>query len=188
MKYCSIDIETTGLNPERHQILEFGAIVDDLSDPRPFEELPKFHTYIIHDHIVGDPFALAMNADILRIIANRHDDEYKDLQFYEPDRFPQWFGRWLDEQCPGGDVTPAGKNFGSFDLQFLSRISTWEGWVNIGHRTLDPGSLYFDPKVDDKIPNLSKCKERAGLDDTTVDHTAISDAWDVCQVLRKKFL
>jgi len=30
MKYFSIDIETTGLNPEKHQVLEFAAVFDDL--------------------------------------------------------------------------------------------------------------------------------------------------------------
>ena len=30
MKYCSIDLETTGLNPKTSDIIEFGAVLDDL--------------------------------------------------------------------------------------------------------------------------------------------------------------
>ena len=43
MKYISIDIETTGLDPENCQILSIGAVIEDTLNQLPFEELPTFH-------------------------------------------------------------------------------------------------------------------------------------------------
>lgn len=39
MRYCSIDIETTGLNPDTCDILQFAAVLDDLNDPKPLVDL-----------------------------------------------------------------------------------------------------------------------------------------------------
>ena len=44
MQYVSIDLETTGLDPARCQILEVGAIYDD--GIRYVDDLPIFHKYI----------------------------------------------------------------------------------------------------------------------------------------------
>jgi hypothetical protein len=46
--------------------------------------------------------------------------------------------------------------------------------------------LYVDWKTDSDVPNLLKCKERAGINGT-VTHNALEDAWDVIEVLRKKY-
>lgn len=35
MKYVSIDIETTGLNPEVHQVIELAAVLEDTENLRP---------------------------------------------------------------------------------------------------------------------------------------------------------
>ena len=72
MPYVSIDIETTGLDPETCQILEVGAVFDDWT--KAIGDLPKFHCYVIHKQIVGQPYALALNADTLRRIANPQED------------------------------------------------------------------------------------------------------------------
>jgi hypothetical protein len=46
--------------------------------------------------------------------------------------------------------------------------------------------LYVDWKADSDVPNLDKCKERAGIKGA-VTHNALEDAWDVIEVLRKKY-
>lgn len=46
MRYLSIDIETTGINKDFCDIIEFGAILEDTNDPKPYEECPKFHRYL----------------------------------------------------------------------------------------------------------------------------------------------
>lgn len=45
----------------------------------------------------------------------------------------------------------------------------------------------MDFKNDDWLPNLTTCKEKAGLEETEVTHNALDDAWDVIQVLRAKY-
>lgn len=75
IRYCSIDIETTGLDHRFHDILEVGAVLDDLTVQAPLAELPRFHCYVLpHDErgYRGDPFALSMNARILERIAKRN--------------------------------------------------------------------------------------------------------------------
>ncbi len=68
MKYLSIDIETTGLNPEKHQVLSIGVIVEDTTKKLPFSEIPKFHCAIVHEEVVGSLFALNMNRDLIKTI------------------------------------------------------------------------------------------------------------------------
>jgi hypothetical protein len=41
-----------------------------------------------------------------------------------------------------------------------------------------------DWKNDKSLPNLTTCKERAGVSGI-VTHNALEDAWDVIEVLRK---
>lgn len=83
MKYISIDIETTGLDPENNQILSVGAIIEDTNNPRPFEEIPKFHVAIKHEQITGSPFAINMNKGLIESIVqyqtSRDQDEKNDL-------------------------------------------------------------------------------------------------------------
>ena len=69
MIYCSIDIETTGLDIEHCDIIEFAAVIDDLTDRKPLEELPRFHAYIAKRSLKGEPYALSMHQNIFRKIA-----------------------------------------------------------------------------------------------------------------------
>lgn len=65
MKYVSIDCETSGLNPEKCQVLSIGAVVEDTNNLLPLEELPTFHCAILHNEIHGELFALNMNKDLM---------------------------------------------------------------------------------------------------------------------------
>ena len=51
MIYLSIDLETTGLEKDRYQILSFGAILEDTEKKLPYDEIPKFHAAILHNEI-----------------------------------------------------------------------------------------------------------------------------------------
>jgi len=83
MKYLSIDIETTGLDPETNQILSIGAIVEDTDNKLSFEEIPKFHACILAEQLVGSPFAINMNKDLIEAMVQyqtAHDpDKKRDL-------------------------------------------------------------------------------------------------------------
>ena len=86
MIYISIDVETTGLNPETCQLLSFGAIVEDTKKKLPYEEIPKFHCAILRgerDIIQGELYAMNLNRDLIEKITYystaQDQDEKNDL-------------------------------------------------------------------------------------------------------------
>jgi oligoribonuclease len=198
MIYCSIDIETTGLNPETCDILQFAAIIDDLKKPLPIDKLPKLMVYFKKNGpIQGEPYALGMHSEIFKKIAESRSmdsDTYEDgskIMFIED--LPNALAFFLSSN--GYDlnksgrysVTFAGKNIGQFDLPFLkSKIKNW-GKIGISQRVLDPAILFLDCKNDTIPPDLKTCCERAGINDE-VAHTAFEDALMVVKLMRHKFL
>ena len=71
MPYVSIDIETTGLDPETCQILEIGAVWDDWT--KPIDELPVYHRLVYHKEYRGSAYALAMNANLLKQLSGQQE-------------------------------------------------------------------------------------------------------------------
>jgi DNA polymerase III epsilon subunit-like protein len=69
MKYISIDIETTGLDPETCNVLSIGAIVEDAANPLPYDKCPKFHVAIVREQLTGSPFAINLNKSLIESIA-----------------------------------------------------------------------------------------------------------------------
>lgn len=180
MKYVSIDIETTGLNPESCQLIEFAAVVDDLLIANPIEKLPKFHTYIHHGIYQGDPYALAMHVNIFKKLAKFPDDD-----IIESHSLFAAFANFLTGEGGYSDlsnkIVAAGKNFANFDLKFLERIPN--RFVKFHHRVLDPAMYFIDPLKDNEPPSSKICLERAGLSGE-VAHTALEDAIMVVKLLR----
>jgi oligoribonuclease len=84
MRYISIDIETTGLDPENCQILSIGAVIEDTLNQLPFEELPKFHAVIKRESVYGSIFALNLNRDLIQAMKDhseaRTEDEKKQVE------------------------------------------------------------------------------------------------------------
>jgi oligoribonuclease (3'-5' exoribonuclease) len=177
LRYVSIDIETTGLDPETCQILEIGAVWDDWT--KPIDELRTYRRLVVHSEYRGNAHALAMNAPLL----NRLSGE-RESWFLDPEQVADDLAAWL-KGC-GWDgktaLTPAGKNFASFDRQFLRRLPRFEQVVKLHHRTLDPAVLFWRPE-DEKLPDSKTCYERAGLDNK-VSHTAVEDALAVVRLVR----
>jgi len=180
MIYVSIDIETTGLNCYKDQILEIGAI-KQVFGGKPVD---YFRRVIKWDRLVGSPFALQMNVDLIRegmktgININQALDE---------------FSRWLVPENAGepelGDrraaIIPAGKNFASFDKQFFEQHKPFKTFKHFKHRTLDPTSLYLTHEDEEPL-DLASCLERAGFDNK-VTHRAVEDAWLVIQLIEKAY-
>jgi len=191
MRYCSIDLETTGTDPRKHQIIEFGAVLDDLKNPKPIEELPRFHTYILQEDYIGSPFALSMHPKIFRRIALKE----KGYNYMHVNKLGKAFKKFLIEngyeerKNKEGQqtvfITPAGKNFASFDRQFLLETNFRKS-ITMSHKTLDPGNLYVSVD-DEEIPGTSECYLRAGLN-PEVAHTALEDAIGMIELIRKKLL
>jgi DNA polymerase III epsilon subunit-like protein len=80
MKYISIDIETTGLDPDFNQILSIGAVIEDTLNPLPFEELPKFHAVIKRESVYGSIFALNLNRDLIQAMKDYSEARTAELK------------------------------------------------------------------------------------------------------------
>jgi oligoribonuclease len=221
MIYVSIDIETSGLDHEKHKVLSIGAIIEDTEKKLPYEECPKFNAIVLQNEITGSPRAITMNKEIISMIGDylEGDDEtrqnfqtHSDYSFYESDDVVKQFYYWLETNGLGyglmnsghygktnqdGKWLPlinsttkpitlnvAGKNFGTFDKLFLQQLPWWQKLIRTRQRVLDPAILMVDWNNDKSLPNLTTCKERAGVNGI-VTHNALEDAWDVIEVLRK---
>jgi oligoribonuclease len=191
MKYISIDIETTGLDVKGCQIIEFGAIIEDTQKQLPFEKIPKFRKLLYFPQYTGEPYALAMHKELFSIIAAKNKPE-NEGKVIDAEDLAEMFAMWLVQNGIAVNTnTPikinvAGKNFGPFDLQFLNNHFKWKRYIKISQRILDPAILYVDLEIDEALPDLSECKKRAGLQNITVAHTAVEDAWDVILLIRNK--
>lgn len=206
MKLISIDIETTGLNPAYCSVLEFGAVIFDPQpdlavDGRVNEAGRRPHAFerlIAHPtRIQGEPYALRMNRGILDEIAGEKkthipivaaDDFIRDLHEFMMEHIA------VDGNTMGGDpcapynpMTVAGKNYDAFDKQFLIRMPGWNEHIQplLERRTLDVGSMYFEPK-DDRIPSLDECLTHVGCPGS-VTHRALDDAFAVMTAITRFF-
>ncbi len=181
--YISIDIETTGLDSSFCQILEVGAVCEDWKTP--VDELPVFNCYVKNTPVRGEPYALSMphNVEILRAIAT----DNTDVNILQTWQVVPSLRRWLFQVGYGSEdsFTPAGKNFGSFDLQFLKKLDGWSEHLKLRHRAIDPGMIYWDP-TDPCVPDMLTCMRRAGRGGA-VTHTAIEDAREVIRLIRLKY-
>lgn len=186
LKYISIDIETLGLDWNTCDMIEFGAVIDDLMTP--LEECPRFHCYLPKELYRGQPYAMSMHATILRRIAVREEGWSYIPAEYLGESFANWLvsNGYERDQYDKISINAAGKNFGSFDNNFLNLCPAFNDHIRVAHRVVDPAMLYLDPKTDKKLPDSKTCLQRAGVD-KPVAHTAVEDALDVCYLLRKKW-
>lgn len=193
MKYASLDIETTGLYADKHQVTELAVVIDDLSDPKPIDSLPYFSTYVGHDEdLVWNMFALLMFKDRLK----EYDEATKMPMSNLAANVMAFLGKQLlsgillsysefYEALKKRKVTFAGKNFASFDNRFLAALPNGQMLTNIAsHRCFDPGSLYFE-LGDTSLPSTEVCMRRAGISGT-VSHRALDDARNVIRLIRYK--
>lgn len=186
MRYVSLDLETTGGRPQRHQILELAAVVEDTKHLRPLPELPAFRRVVRHPEYVGTAGALALNARLLQELAQKEPNP----ELCAPDELlPQLRGFLLaqgfrpDRQdCLR--VVLAGKNIASFDLGFLRELPGYGTVFCAEPAMLDPASFYLNWRKDTRLPTMQTCKARAHFPDDTVAHQALADALDVVQLLR----
>jgi hypothetical protein len=185
MKYLSLDIETTGLDPETCQILQIAAVLDDTE--HPLEDAPTFNALLYAPTYTGTPYALAMNMCIFETLARATPGIDIGHRGYSASVSEAWcicsqLKCWL-EDCDilEEEVVLAGKNVAGFDLTFLQKLPNWN-IIPAFHRVLDPGNLYLRP-TDLVPPGTDECLRRAGLDDS-VSHDALDDALAVCQLIR----
>ena len=179
-KVVSIDVETTGLDYYRCSILSLGAVVVDLDNKTLG---PSFYAEINRKGFYGEPYALNMNKDLIERISEGNTEYLSNngniAMVGEEGEVKEAFKKWYEDFK---EYNVAGKNFGTFDLRFLEPIFG-RGFFN--HRIIDVGTMYFDPKVDSKVPNLSECLAKASLG-TIVTHNALEDAIQVGELILYK--
>jgi DNA polymerase III epsilon subunit-like protein len=105
MKYVSIDIETTGLDPDNDQVLSIGAVIEDTENSGFFEEVPKFHGVIKRNSIKGGLYAINLNRDLLETLnqymtaKDQYEKDYisqkTGMKFYDEEEIVEEFYYWL---------------------------------------------------------------------------------------------
>lgn len=192
MNYLSIDIETTGLDRDGDQILEFCAIADDWVTP--VDNLPIFERIIKQDRVHGNPFALSMHADLLREISKSkvgwNVSGRRNFGCCKADELLYQLAQWVREDTRGHfsmDLKVAGHNAGGFDVPFVKRLPGYGEVIEFHHRVLDVGSLYFEP-TDHELPATQKCLTRAGFGKgNAMLHRAYPDALNAVRLIRAHY-
>lgn len=190
MKYLSLDLETTGLDPQKDQILMVGAVVEDTEHAEVLvEKLPTFGCYVKHDRYEGDAFAIGMNGWIFDIISGRvkNKNEYPiyngSCDQFDNDAWAHNLNLFLNKYFPSVNnkwpkIVLTGKNVAKFDYHFLPESLQ----SRFHHRMIDPGSCFIDWSKD-LPPSLDNLKKDLSIEGE-ITHDAIEDARDVIRVLR----
>lgn len=180
---------------------EFAAILFDTNHPG---NLVSFERWLNPEGYVWSNYCLKLHAKWIDRMLTRLDNQQIEARLFsegyntpEPKIIDNMAMLWFDFKewlhglgilpMPGSRnrIVPAGKNFASFDLQFLIH----GGFPEIfRHRTADWVSFY--QRRNDKFPpELKLCKERAiamGCPDLTTEvaHRAYDDALDVVKLIQ----
>lgn len=179
--FCAVDLETTGTNPNKDQILQVGLVLFDMN------RIYATGVWLVeHDRYEGDPYALAMNSDILWRIAREKPLKLWD-GYYNGYKLPHaitekvvhindlyhTLSLWLGPDLIG-NIHPVGFNVGHFDCAFLKNIpgSPVEGLFN--RRVIELGTVF---RGQDGAPMKSSEVVPKFLG-KEVGHDALGDALD----------
>jgi len=189
MQYISLNVQTTGLDPDKHQILELAAIAEDTTEDVNINELPLFHAYIKRDNYIGSAEGLSLNIETLKYLAS---DNLKDL--WDERCLAEELFRWMCNNIGSAsycfednEITLAGKNIGSFDYQFLKKLPDSERLIySISHNFIDPTMLYMDFKNDICLPSTRVCWSKLKLP-YVCNFKAVDVAKSTIGLLREKY-
>jgi len=200
MEIFSLDIETTGPDPETDQVLHIAMVRTSTENlDTPLKSLEKWEALIRHDRIHGDAFELNMNADLLetlafplvpgpnntwaeRVYRGRDIPVFRTLHqalehLYTKGPFADYWVRQNRRK-----IIIAGKNAAGFDIPFLAQAGG-EFKRRIHHRVIDVGSVAMGASLPlwdrDAPPSICDLTQEA------IAHDAYVDALDTIFVLRK---
>ncbi len=172
--YLSIDIETTGLDLQKANVLEIAAVFDD--GVSKVEDLLVFHELVAPQDTYYELYAMSMHSELLielrsnalfsiETVGSRFDRFIEEIALKYPEvKFP---------------LTIAGKNASGFDLPILKN----KGFpILYSHRVIDVGSVYFSDFG--YVPSLNEINEKIGYE--PVKHRALDDAYNVIYAVRNK--
>ena len=211
MRYASLDLETTRIDPKTPDAILMISIVAENTKALevPVDQLPHFTAIVFPDTqlITGSLTALAMNQWILVAIEAKRtkmtrDDfnkKYRELGILEPTLVKAWaavdnyfFGDltqvvfnanlFLDQHFGTKDrITLAGKNVMGFDMLFLPP----ELGKRFRHSAIDPGSVFVDLVNDDRVPDSTEVIKRSGVSGEGT-HDALMDARIMVGAIRSR--
>ena len=177
MNIISLDIETTGLDPQKHNVISIGA-VSLWNDEEFYREI------YYKDLCVSADTQAFLKIDF---------DKIKDVQRSEPHIAICDFNTWLLRQIPPGEKLIAmGLNVGSFDLQFIKKLSQSvesPGTIELfAYRSLDLNSVMMYQShftklsfMDFKKEKTAQAVERLKINQPKLYeygiHHALFDAW-----------
>lgn len=168
--FLSINIKTTGLDPENDMILSIGAVYVDGTSNLEFED------FNYTNRITGSIQFIAMNSKIIDHINKSGNLRYSDRSTR---LLITRFEYWLRCASPSAHLTLAGNNVVNFDLPFLKKA----GWMReTSHRVIDVGSMYYNEFG--YIPSLGEINNLIGY--KPVAHTALADAINVVEAIKHK--
>ncbi len=179
--YFCLDLETTGLNVRKSQILQLSIVYDD--GHTQLESLPHYTTIVNPGTITyGEPYALQLNSWIFKELSN------KTKKYPLVEEALNKMITFIKIHSNDKRNTIAGKNVSSFDLPILKnhmngyQLEQFDSMIN--HRTIDVGSMYvqdfgYNPCLDEINQKLNVPQ---------VKHDALSDCRDVIRAIRYKML
>ena len=194
MRIVSIDLETTGLDPDTCEIVEFAAVLDN-GDGIPIGDLDTFRFRVKKLAYTGEAYALSMHCELFKTIAAAPIDELSPNDLVgKPHMLGRCFRRWLVAKLlPTHNFNVVGKNFANFDARFLNRLESSRDCFQWNHRVLDVASMYAH-RNDDAAPGTQECINRARRSKPFRDeyetligkaHTATFDAQMVVALTRE---
>lgn len=162
-KFLFIDIETTGLDPERHEMLELGAVLTD----DKFNELARFHTYIRTESALHewDPWSVEQHIKSGLVLRSMKGLCASDAVIE--------LGTWAEKAGCDKETQLAGSSI-QFDLSFMREVvgDFEEGLKNFSHRRFDLSSF----RTLDKLTGANLLPKQVD----EMPHTALEDiAFDI---------
>jgi DNA polymerase III epsilon subunit-like protein len=173
-----IDIETSGVNPFRHDILSVGLVPID-------PKIAPMVVYVRSDHIVWSDYA--------RQIFDKYAVEW-EAHAVSPHDACTKIEEYLTRAYPGRPATPIGHNIG-FDLAFLRKLAFLGGreqLAGLSHRAVDTHTLLYVLVLKGKLPESVLSSDGAfrhfNIDvPEPIRHTAIGDAQATRELVLRLF-
>lgn len=177
MNIISLDIETTGLDYNKHNVVSIGA-VNSIDDDEFYREIYYKDLFVSCE---------------TRVFSKIDFSKIKNVQRSEPYIAICDFNTWLVEQFNYKPITAMGLNVGSFDIQFIKAISTSFGSPDtiprlFSYRSLDLNSVmmylsqssklsFVDFKADRSKQAMNLFEANRSETYKLGQHHALFDAW-----------
>ncbi|WP_444438355.1 3'-5' exonuclease [Pseudomonas sp. A6] len=162
-----LDLETSGINPNKHSVLEIGLVpLDDKIEP--------FHAYIKSKNIIWSEYA--------KDNFKKFSSEW-EINAISPEKAVRNLSQYIKNNFSNKKITLIGHNIG-FDISFLKKLAfdaNLDEIPGISHRAVDTHTLLYILNSQGKIPDSALTSDGAfdhfGVTPPSkLRHTALGDA------------